>query len=132
MALFGLEHNLDEACLNAVSCGLSMLEELEHLNKYFEAQFNTHFKVRIGIHAGRVICGDFGPLQRRQFTALGDTVNIASRIESANKPMGTSLLVSDRVYEQVKERVVAGKFVEEPLKGKTGLFQLVEITGLKA
>jgi adenylate cyclase len=132
MALFGLESDLDTSCLDAVACALDMLKELEEFNRYLAVQFNTRFRVRIGIHAGRVICGDFGPSQRRQFTALGDTVNVASRIEEANKTPGTWLLVSEQVYQRVREKVVRGLRVEEPLKGKTGTFHLVEIVGLRS
>jgi adenylate cyclase len=63
-------------------------------------------------------------------TAIGDAVNFASRIESANKQAETCFLISEETYQKVKDLIRAGKRVELPIAGKTGCYTLYEVTGL--
>ncbi len=84
----------------------------------------------VGVHYGEAVLGSSGAGERRRLTAIGDAVNVASRIESANKEAGTSFLISQRAYQQVSDQVTTGRSVQLPLKGKTGKFLLHEVTGL--
>ncbi len=131
MALFGVDDPA-HAALNAVRAGLEMLQAVEAMQPYFEAQFKTNFRIGVGIHYGEVVLGAVGTGDRRRLTAIGDAVNFASRIEGANKAAGTELLVSRRTLGQVMDRVTIGREVDLSIKGKTGLHRLYEITGLKA
>ena len=63
-------------------------------------------------------------------TAIGDAVNLASRIEAANKPAGTSLLISEETYFEVKDQVLVGKTTRAILPGKIGEYTLYEVTSL--
>ena len=67
--------------------------------------------------------------ERRRLTAIGDAVNLASRIESANKDAATELLVSEDAHEPVKDHFRFGKCFEFRIKGKTGQYSLYEVLG---
>jgi adenylate cyclase len=97
---------------------------------YISKQFDTEFRVGIGIHVGSVIIGEMGHPQKMQFTAIGDVVNIASRIESATKEVGVPLLVSAEVRALLGDDVRWGVSQRVNLKGKSGEHLLSEVTGL--
>jgi adenylate cyclase len=131
MALFGMDDPAD-APLRAVRAGLGMLEAVEQLRAYLEAVYAMSFRIGVGIHSGEVVVGTVGGAGLRSVTAIGDAVNVASRIEAANKDAGTSLLVSEAVYEQVKGDVVPGRTcVRVALRGRSGEHTLYEIVGIK-
>jgi adenylate cyclase len=116
--------------LNAVRAGLEMLRAVEAMQPYFEAQFRINFRIGVGIHYGEVVLGTVGAGDNRRLTAIGDSVNLASRIESANKEAGTELLISEEAHERVKDFVRLGKHCQLAIKGKTGTYSLHEVVGL--
>ncbi|MDA2919464.1 adenylate/guanylate cyclase domain-containing protein [Desulfobacterota bacterium AH_259_B03_O07] len=128
LALFGVEKE-DEAPLKAVKAGLEMLEEMENLRPYLQSIYDKCWEIGIGIHYGEAVIGTIGGAARRK-TIIGDSVNFASRIESANKELDTKLLISQQVYEHVKQHVLANQRVKLTIKGKTGKYTLYEIIGL--
>ena len=130
MAIFGVNGEENPA-LDAVKAALGQLEELKEFNKHLKESYGVELKMGIGIHYGDVIIGNVGHPGKVSFTAIGDTVNTAARIESANKGAGTELLVSEAAYQMVKENVVVRKIHEADLKGKEGTFKLYEIIGVK-
>jgi adenylate cyclase len=130
MALFGVDDPAN-AALNAVEAAVEMLRAVEGMQFYFETQFKTNFRIGIGVHFGEVVLGAVGSADRRRLTAIGDAVNLASRVEDANKAADTQLLISHRTYLQVYSRVITGKEVELTLKGKSGTHLLHEVVGLR-
>lgn len=131
MALFGVNGgDARTHCLAAVRAGKAMLSALENVNAYMRRTFGEEFRIGVGIHFGEVIAGDMGHPRKVQFTALGDTVNTASRIESATKKAGASLLISETVYQQVRADIKRGRVFSAPLKGKTGRFKLYEVVSV--
>ena len=130
MALFGLD-NAPNPTLNAVRAGLEMLEQVEAMQPYFELHYKTNFRIGIGVHYGEVVLGAVGAGERRRLTAIGDAVNFASRIESANKEAGTGFLASEDAYAQIQDQVRVGKHFDIKIKGKTGEYSLHEVVGLK-
>lgn len=116
--------------LDAVRAGLEMLRAVEAMQPYFEAQFKINFHIGIGVHYGEVVLGTVGSGDSRRLTAIGDAVNLASRIESANKEAGTEFLISEEAHEEVKDRVRIGKHCDLAIKGKTGTYSLHEVVGL--
>ncbi len=130
LALFGVENN-DNASLKAVKAGLEMLEEMGRLRPYLQTIYDRCWEIGIGIHYGEAVIGTIGGSVRRT-TIIGDSVNFASRIESANKELGTNLLVSERVYEMVKDNVLVNQRAKLKIKGKTGEYALYQIIGLDA
>ena len=129
--LFGVGGDAPErSCLSAVRAGLGMLKALERLNQEVSRQFDTELGVGIGIHFGTTIVGHVGHPSHRQFAVVGDAVNVASRIQSANKTLGTRLLISEEVRSRLPEGALrTGASTSVPLKGKSDEFTLFEVLG---
>ncbi|MDA3941899.1 MAG: DUF2769 domain-containing protein [Spirochaetia bacterium] len=119
MAIFGLDQDSNEnSAFQALSAALKMMNSLKDFNKYLDSRFDHEFKIGIGIHTGKVIVGNLGYRKKKEFTAIGDTVNTASRIESLNKKSGTSILVSETTYSQVKDQFDWKHKFSSKVKGK--------------
>ncbi|MCX6899524.1 MAG: CHASE2 domain-containing protein [Verrucomicrobia bacterium] len=116
--------------LRAVSAALEMRQELAALQPQWKAQGYPEIKIGIGIHAGVALVGEVGSAQRSEYTAIGDTVNTASRIEGINKETGTDLLISEAVYSLVKDHVRAHSVGEYALKGRAEKVALHRVDGL--
>ncbi len=129
MALFGLE-NSDKAAEQAVRAGVEMLEELDKLNPYFETLYHHRLRIGIGIHCGLAVVGNLGAKKNQTVTAIGDAVNFASRIESANKQVGTSLLISEETYLEIKDLAIVNQCVSVKIPGKSGEYPLYEVVGM--
>jgi adenylate cyclase len=126
LAVFGLNDHR-QACIQAVGAGIGMLEALKNFNTYVAALYGRQFDIRVGIHFGEVIVGKIGIYPMQKLAVVGDAVNMASRIEEANKTLGTHLLISGQVYEQVSKNVIINQSFEMELRGKSGLYKLVNI-----
>ncbi|MEK6221544.1 MAG: adenylate/guanylate cyclase domain-containing protein, partial [Chloroflexota bacterium] len=130
MALFGIEGQA-EAAINSVRAGLEMLLAIEDLRPYFDNIYAHGIDIRIGIHFGHVVIGNLGSEDHKHLTAIGDSVNFASRIENANKDADTRLLISEDLYQRVKNNVQTRvQFPYNP-KGKTGDYNLFEVVAVK-
>jgi len=130
MALFGLE-NPAEAALRAVKAGVAMLATVEKLNPYLEMMYKKSFQIRIGVHYGEAVVGTIGIANIKKLAAIGDAVNFASRIEAANKEMGTKFLISEDTYHQARDHVRANRCcIHVTLRGKSGEYVLYEVIGL--
>ncbi|WP_036094913.1 peroxidase family protein [Leptospira weilii] len=128
MALFGVDGGSPrEVCLSALRAAKEMELELYSLNEYLKSHFHTEFRIGVGVHYGSCILGQLGHPANMSYTAIGDSVNIASRIESKTKKAGTSVLISESLYEQVRDTVLKGRVFSAQLKGKTGNYKLYEI-----
>lgn len=102
MALFGAPEEDAYQEENAVYAALEMQEELNKLCKKWKDEARPPFKIGIGISSGTAIVGDLGSIQRLEYTAVGDTVNLASRIESLTKELKADVLISEYTYQGVK------------------------------
>lgn len=130
MALFGMEDSTDPA-MQAVKAGLEMHAAMELLKPYLQSIYANSFEIGVGIHYGEVVVGAIGAQSLKRVTAIGDAVNLASRIEAANKQAGTGLLISEETYREVNEEVLVGKTIRLRIKGKSGEYSLFEVTGLQ-
>lgn len=129
MALFGIEEQ-DRSAERAVRAGMEMLAALDKLNPSLEKLHNRSLKIGIGIHYGCAVLGTIGDPNAPNWTAIGDSVNLASRIESANKQLGTSFLISEETYQEVKELVTVNPCMQLHLPGKSGEYHLYEVLGV--
>jgi len=117
-----------EVAISAISAALEMLSVVEKdLHPYSESLFGQSFDIGIGIHYGLVVAGSVGGKESRKVTVIGDAVNFASRVESANKVAGTRLLVSDEVAKLVEDVVTFGKTSSIEIRGKSGEHTLHEV-----
>jgi adenylate cyclase len=132
LALFDSTDNL-RAAEDAVACGLRMLEQVQSsFQPYLKSLYGCSLSLGVGAHVGDVVVGSVGGGARRQVTAIGDTVNFASRIESANKVHGSSFLISAELQQRVSHRFETR--AREPLQitGKSGTHVLHEVLRLVA
>lgn len=127
LAAFGIGNEKNNSVSDAVHAIKEMNEKLELFNGYLEENFNTRFEIRAGIHYGNVIVGPFDTGAMKKTAVIGDNVNYASRIESANKKFGTKLLLSEDAYQEVKQEYPTYNLFKTPLKGKTGIYNLYEM-----
>jgi len=119
MAIFGLDHKSQQnPPLYAVQSAYKIVRGLKEFNKYLKSHFNTEFRIGIGIHTGEVIIGNLGYRKKKDLTAIGDTVNTASRIEALTKKAGTPVLVSENTYILVKDSYKWGRQFKASVKGK--------------
>ncbi|MBI2943737.1 MAG: GAF domain-containing protein, partial [Candidatus Wallbacteria bacterium] len=107
MATWGATVSCADGALRAVRCALAMLERLEAFNKAHATSGWPPLKMGIGINTGPVIIGNLGSAKRMEYTVLGHTVNLASRLESLNKELNTQLLIGEETYKQVQACVQA-------------------------
>jgi adenylate cyclase len=95
MAVFGAPLTDENPCAAAVDAGLDILERVERLVR---EGLIPATRVGIGLHAGTAVVGNIGSAQRKEYTVIGDVVNLASRVEALNKQLGTQMLVTEEVW----------------------------------
>jgi adenylate cyclase len=100
MALFGVNTNLKTACRQALLASSAMISRIEELSRELVAELQTPLRIGIGIHAGSAVVGEIGYGGAHYLTAVGDTVNTASRLEALTKQYGCELVVSGLVIAQ--------------------------------
>lgn len=132
LAIFGAPNPMaDQGALNAVRAALKMLDYLETLNKASLFPGGKEVKIGIGLHTGEAVMGNLGSIEKMAYSIIGDTVNLASRIEGQTKEYGVSLLVSESTHKLVEDSVEA-RFVDQvQVKGRTQPVKLFEILSLK-
>src|SRR5262249_44635548 len=125
MAVFGAPVNDSQASRHAAAAAAEILRMLERYN--LEKRIPPT-RLGIGLHAGRAVTGNVGSASRKEYTIIGDAVNLAARIEQATKQFQTPLLVSDAVWRHLDPAVRRGEDLGEvTLKGQshpTRLFKL--------
>jgi adenylate cyclase len=100
MALFGIDRTLPEGCRQALEAARNMGRNLADLNRTLAADLPAPLRIGIGIHAGPAIIGEMGYGSAVNITAIGDSVNTASRLETMTKEYGAQLVVSEEVASQ--------------------------------
>ena len=116
MAIFGAPISDDSACRNAVAAALEMVERVQAMSASGEIPSTV---IRLGLHAGEAVTGNVGSSERKEYTIIGDVVNLASRLEQLNKQFGSRLLISDTVLEHLDgQRERATALGEVQVKGR--------------
>jgi adenylate cyclase len=117
--------HVERACRAALAGRLAS----EQLNAQFEAEGLKPFFTRFGIHVGEAVVGNLGSTERMNYTALGNTVNLAARLEGLNKQFGTAILVSEGVYLRVQHCFEFRPLESVVAKGMTKGTRVFELVG---
>jgi adenylate cyclase len=116
IGLFGAPIPIDDAAYKAVLCAKSMMDGLDEFNRTREAESQAPIKIGIGINTGKVITGAIGSTRALQYTAIGDAMNVASRLVNIAKP--GEIIMSEETYRKVADRVEAEAMPPVKVKGK--------------
>jgi len=123
MAMFkGPRRDMD-ACKAAIEIRRAMALEKE----LARAQGRDSVSIGIGINSGPVVFGSMGAKDRMDFTSIGDTVNLAARLEGTNKEYGTKTLIAESVYDKVKDAFLCREIDLVAVKGKTKPVRIFEL-----
>ena len=117
MALFGIGSSHRNHADDAFAAACSIQKTLERLNAERKARGEDTIEIGIGINTGPAIVGSIGSPERMEFTVIGNTVNVASRIEALNKAMSTSLLISKSTRDALRQAVELRPLPPQPVKG---------------
>jgi adenylate cyclase len=107
MALYGAPYYFDDHAERACRTALEMIDKLRALKKEWSAENSATFDIGIGINSGDALVGNLGSNQVFDYTVIGNEINLGARLEGANKIYQTSILISDKTYQLVKDKVVA-------------------------
>ncbi|MGL4368199.1 MAG: adenylate/guanylate cyclase domain-containing protein [Spirochaetota bacterium] len=119
MATFGTPFTKPDDIERALRAGIAMRNALPSLNGRLLSQGLSSIQIGIGIHYGSVIAGNIGSRSRLEYTVIGDTVNTASRVESACKAAGENLLFTQAIREAASQEFIIRHVGRFELKGKT-------------
>ena len=118
MALFGIDRGIETGARNAIAAARFMGENLERLNESLAADLDEPLRIGIGIHGGPAIVGELGYRETRGLTAVGDTVNSASRLETLTKDYGVQLILSESVISAAGLSLEIGERAEVTARGR--------------
>jgi len=118
MAFWGAPLSLPNHAEIACSSSLEMIEKLHELQKKWKQQGIPFFEIGIGLNSGEAIIGNMGSSTRFDYTAIGDNVNIASRMEGLNKTYGTNIILTEKTLKLIKDKFETRKLDAVKVKGK--------------
>lgn len=117
MARFGVLSDLAYPSQNAVEAAKAMLVELKKLKAQWAQKGMNSFDIRIGIATGPVLAGNIGSKRRQEFTVMGTTVNLASRLEAYNKQLGTSIAIDEETFKNIPQNNLFKKQENQNIRG---------------
>jgi len=121
MAFFGAPQKLDNPAQNAFNASRDMLAALSILNEELQAEGKASLQIGIGLHAGDAVIGQVGSAERHEYTAIGDTVNTAARIEGLCKDVGYPVVCSATVLASLAEADALIALGDKNLKGRSAI-----------
>lgn len=130
-AAFGALEMYPDNEANSVYCALKMMDILPQLNEKYKEKFKTEIEIGIGINYGEVVAGNLGSEDRIRFSVTGDTVNTGKRIETITEDHPGVVLISDTVYQKVKELFTVKAWEPLFVKGKKDKLLVYEVLGVK-
>ncbi len=132
MAFWNAPVRQPDHVLRACAGALRAARRMEEVNNRWETEGRPRIRIRIGLNCGNVLVGNVGSSARLSYTALGDGVNVAARLEGMNKLFGTTICISDTIYEQVQAKILARPIKRVQVKGRKTEFMIYELLALRA
>lgn len=139
MAVFGIPEvhttpeEIKQDALNAIAASIAMHDKLQELNQQLQAEDKPEIKFGIGIHTGTVVAGSVGGSRRLNYSVLGDTVNIAARLEAMNKELTADkpykILLTNETFDYVSDRYDAEQVTTIQLRGRQQETMIYTIVG---
>ena len=129
MAFWGAPEPREDHAIRGCAAALRASRRMTKLNEAWALAGKPRMRLRIGLNSAQVLVGNVGSSERLSYTALGDGVNVAARLERLNKEIGTSICISDNLYEAVRDRVIARPVKRVQVKGRQAEFMVYELLG---
>jgi adenylate cyclase len=130
MAFWGAPKDIDDHPYRACVAALRASRRMERLNAQWAAEGRKPMRTRFGLHSADVVVGNVGSQQRLSYTVMGDGVNVASRVEGLNKQFGSSICMSENIFELVKDRIVVWPLGNAAVKGRKKEIMVYELLGI--
>ena len=130
MAFWGAPDADDKQIVNACRAALICQHKLRGLNKYWTVKEQPVLITRIGLHSGTAVVGNVGSTERMNYTALGDSVNLAARLEAINKMYGTYIMISEAVVAGLPSNFITRPIDIVAVKGKNKGVRIFELLGM--
>ncbi len=131
MAVFGAPLDQPDHAQRACYTAVEMMAELKTLQKKWAAEGWPEINIGIGVNTGDMVVGNMGSEMRFDYTVMGDSVNLASRLEGTNKEYGTRMIISEFTHESVKDEFVCRELDAVRVKGKKLPVRIFELLGEK-
>jgi class 3 adenylate cyclase len=132
MAFWNAPVERPDHVLRACAGALRAARRMERVNNTWEAEGRPRIHIRIGLNCANVLVGNIGSSARLSYTALGDGVNVAARLEGINKQFGSTICISDSIYDQVQPDILARPLKRVQVKGRKTEFMIYELLALRA
>jgi class 3 adenylate cyclase len=130
MAFWGAPTAIDDHAFRGCVAALKASCRMKQLNVQWAREGRRQMHVRFGMHCDTVVVGNVGSPERLSYTVMGDGVNVASRIEGLNKQFGTSICISESVYDRVSDLIVARTLGRVSVKGRKTEIMVYELLGI--
>lgn len=124
MAVLGAPQHLPDHALAACRAALETQQAVAGINARYTGKTGVHLAVRVGLNTGEMIVGNLGSSRKKNYTVMGDAVNLASRLEGANKVFGTGILLGEETARRVQGVMVTRPLARLRVKGK---LQAIEV-----
>ncbi len=129
MAVFGAPSELANHALAACRAALDAQKALEGINVRYADSSGIRLAVRIGLNTGEMIVGNLGSSRKKNYTVMGDTVNLGSRLEGANKHFGTGILMGPETARRVRDHLAVRPLARLRVKGKQQAVEVFTLHG---
>src|SRR5579883_3278303 len=131
VAFWGAPVKVPDHATLACEAALRQLEALGRLQEKWRAEGKPEIRIRIGLNTGEVVVGNMGSNRRFAYTIMGDSVNLASRLEGANKLYGTGIMLGETTWERVRDTFECRRLDRVTVVGKSVVVSVFELLGRK-
>ena len=131
MAFWGAPAPREDHALAAVKAAIEMQTAAKKLDRLLQERLGERFQIGVGINTGDAVVGHIGSLRRMGYTAVGDPVNLASRVESLTKEYQAEILITQATYELVKGQIETESLGHVAVKGRKEPTAIYRVIGLK-